>query len=96
MSLRRIFAEISGGVNSLSPTLDLHVVFRPADDFVGDHLLFAGDFVVATAHEPLDRVDRPLGIGDRLPPRGLADQDVALVGERDHARREAIAFRRSG
>ena len=45
------------------------------------------------AHEPLDRVDRPRRVGDRLPAGGLADEDVALVGERDDARRQAVAFR---
>ncbi len=72
--------------------LDLYIVLRSADDLVGHHLLFGGDFVVPAAHEPLDRVDGPRRVGHRLPPRGLADQDVALVGERDDARREAVAF----
>ena len=77
---------------SLSPTSNLDVVFRPADDFVGHHLLFAGHFVVPAAHEPLDRVDRPRGIGDGLPAGRLADQHVALVGERHDAGRQPVAF----
>ena len=31
-------------------------------------------------------------VRDRLPPRRFADEHVALIGERDHARREPIAF----
>ena len=85
-------AEISGGVYSLSPIFDLDVVVRPADDLVGDHLLFGCDFAVPAAHEALDRVDRALGIGDRLAAGQVADQHVALVGERDDAGRQPVAF----
>ena len=67
----------------LAVDLDLDEVVGPADDLVGDHLLFGLDLVVAAAHEPLDRVDRPPGVGDRLPLGRLADQDLALVGEGD-------------
>ena len=72
--------------------LHLHVVFGTADDLVRDHLLFASDFAVPPAHEPLDRVNGLRGVGDRLPPGGFADEHFALVGERDHARREPVAF----
>ena len=72
--------------------LDLHVVLRPADDLVRHHLLFGRDFAVPAAHEPLDRVDGPRRVGDGLPPGRLADEHFALVGERDDARREPVAF----
>ena len=44
------------------------------------------------AHEALDRVDGARRVGHRLPPGGLADEDVALIGERDDARRQPVAF----
>ena len=71
---------------------NLDVVLRPADDLVGDHLLFGGHFAVPPAHETLDRIDGLLGIGDDLPAGRLADEHVAFVGERDDARRQAIAL----
>ena len=51
------------------------------------------DFVVPTSHEALDRVNGTSGVGHRLTLGRLADEDFALVGESDHARRQAIAFR---
>ena len=67
---------------------DLDEVVGPADDLVGDHLLLGPDLVVAPAHEPLDRVDRPRRVGHRLPLGRLADQGLALGGERDDRRRQ--------
>ena len=72
--------------------LDLHVVVRPADDLVRDHLLFGLDLAVPAAHEPLDRVDRSAGVRDGLPLGRLADQNLPLVGERHDAGRQPIAF----
>ena len=69
--------------------MDLDVVARPPDDLVGDHLLLGLHLAVAAAHEPLDRVDRPPGIGDGLPLGRVADQDVPLGREGDHRRRQA-------
>ena len=67
---------------------DLDEVVGAPDHLVGDHLLFGLDLVMPAAHEPLDRVDRPAGIGDRLPLRRLAHQDVALGREGDDRRRQ--------
>ena len=72
--------------------LDLHVVLRSADDLVGNDLLFAGHFVVPAAHEPLDRKDRAARVSDRLALGRLADQRLALVGKRHHARRQPVAL----
>jgi hypothetical protein len=55
----------------------------------GDHF---GHLLVASAHEAFDGVDGAFGIGDRLPLGGVADQDVALVGESDHAGRDPVAL----
>ena len=44
------------------------------------------------ADQPLDRVDRVLGVGDRLPLRRRADQDLAVVRVGDDRRRRARAF----
>ena len=68
------------------------VVVGPADDLVGDDFLFAGDLVMPPAHEALDRVNRPLGIGDRLAASQISDEHVSLVGERHDARGEPVAF----
>ena len=76
----------------LAVDVDLHEVVRPADDLVRDELLLALHLVVPAAHEPLDRVDRALRIGDGLPLGRIADEPVALVGERDDARRQPVAF----
>ena len=73
--------------------LDLHVVFGPADHLVGHHLLFGGHFVVPPAHETLDRVDGAGGVGDGLPPGGLAHDRLLLIRERDDARRKPIPLR---
>ena len=72
--------------------LDLDVVFGAADDFVRHHLFFGRDFAVPPAHEALDREHGALRIRDGLTTGGFADEDVALIGERDDARREPIAF----
>ena len=47
---------------------------------------------MATAHEPLDRVDRPLGVCDGLTAGDVAHERLPFVVEGDHARREAIAL----
>ena len=45
-----------------------------------------------TAHEALDREHSAPWVRDGLPTGGLADEDVAFIGERDDARREPVAF----
>ena len=74
--------------------VDVHLdqLVGAADDLVGHQLLFAWHFLVAPAHEALDRVDGAPRVGDRLPLGRVADQAVALVGEGDDAGRQAIAF----
>src|SRR5687768_11789836 len=44
-------------------------------------------------HEALDRVDRVLGVRDRLPLRDLADQTLPVLGERDDGRRDPSTLR---
>ncbi len=69
------------------------VVFSPTDNLVGDDLFLARDFIVPSAHEALDRVDGPLGIGNCLAPQAnRRPADVTLVGERHDARGEPVSF----
>ena len=63
-----------------------------AHDFVGHHLYFFADFVVAASHETLDRVDRVFGIGDRLALGDLPDEPLAGLGKSDHRRGRAPSF----
>ena len=72
--------------------LHLYVVVRPADDLVRNDLLFRSDFAVPAAHEALDGVDRPLGVGDRLPLGRFADERFALFGERHDTGREPVSL----
>ena len=58
----------------------------------GNEFLFALDLVVPAAHEALDRVDRAPRVGDRLPLGRIADEPVALVGERHDAGGQPVAF----
>jgi hypothetical protein len=51
----------------------------------GTSFLFALDLVVPAAHKPLDRVDCPLGIGDRLALGWIPDKPITLVGKCDDA-----------
>jgi hypothetical protein len=48
--------------------------------------------VVAAADQALDREQGVLGVGDRLALGRLADETLAVVGERDHGRRRARAL----
>ena len=79
-----------GVLLAVDPHLD--EVVGAADDLVGDHLLLGLDLAVAAAHEPLDRVDRPLGIGDGLPLGRLADEDFSLAGEGDDRGGQPASF----
>ena len=67
-------------------------VISVALDLVGDHLHFFVDFVEAASHEPLDRINRVLRVGDGLPLRHLPNQPLAVLGECDHRRRSAASF----
>jgi len=72
---------------------DLHEFVAAADHLVGHHRLLLGHLVAAAAHEALDREDGVLRVGDLLVLRGLADEALALVGERDHRGGGAVALR---
>ena len=62
------------------------------DDLVRDHLDLFADFVVATSHEPLDRINGVLGIGNRLTFCHLADEAFAGLGKANYGRRSAPSF----
>jgi hypothetical protein len=62
-NLRRNF----GRGEFLPADVDLHVILGSAYDFVGDNLLFGGDFVVPPSHEPLDRIHGLGWVRDGLP-----------------------------
>ena len=53
---------------------------------------FFADFVRAPTHETLDRMDRGLRVGHRLPFRGLPYEPLAALGEGHHRRRRAAAL----
>ena len=80
---RRKFAAID---------LDLDVVLRPTDDLVGYDLLFRGHFIVAAAHESLDRGDGSLWIRNGLSSCRLAHERFVFVRVSDHAGCEPVAF----
>src|SRR5215475_6881247 len=90
-SLQDAGADLGRAV-ALAPDLDLHVTVRGADDFVGDALDLFLDLVELAPHEPLDGIDGVLGIGDRLAPSDLADEDFTLVVERNHRRGQPAPF----
>ena len=81
----------------LAVDLDPCVAIRAANDLIGDesHVLFGHRIVERAADQALDGEDRALGIGDRLPFGGLADETFAVVGERDNRRRRPRALRNS-
>ena len=85
-------AEISGGEYFLPLNVHAGVAVVAADHFVGHHLHFFADFVVAAPHEPLDGENRVLGVGDGLAFGHLAHQPLAALGERHDRRRGAGAF----
>ena len=64
----------------------------PRVDLVGDALDLLGHLGDPAAHEALDREDGLLGVGDRLPLGDLADQPLAVLGERHDRRGGAAAF----
>src|SRR3954463_13699809 len=84
--------DLLGGVQ-LAPHLDSRVPVLVGHDVVGDLLRLLLDLLVAAADEPLDRVDRPLGIEDRLPPGPQTHQPLPALGERHHGRGRPGALR---
>ena len=61
-------------------------------DGVGDHLHLVCDFIGATAHEALDRINSVLRVGHRLPLCRLANQPLAGLGEGHNGRRSALTL----
>ena len=61
-------------------------------NLVRHHLHLVVHFVVAAPHEPLDRINRVLWVGNRLPLGYLADQTLARLGERDDRWRGSPSF----
>ncbi len=56
-------------------------------NLVGHHLHLVVHFVVATAHKPLDRIDRVLRVRNRLPFGHLTNQPLPALRKRNHRRR---------
>ena len=72
---------------------DTGIAVAGAHHLIRHHLHFFRHLVELAAHEPLDREDGVLGIGDRLALRHLADQPLTRLGEGDDRRRQPAAFR---
>ena len=77
----------------LARRVDPHVAVAGPLDRVRHHLHFFGDFVELAPHEPLDREDGVLGVGDGLTLGDLTDEPLACLREPDDGRRDAAAFR---
>ena len=77
----------------LVPHLEPREPVRIRDDVVGDLTGLLLDLLEPAADEPLDRVDRALGVEDGLPAGELADEPLAALRERHHRRRRAGALR---
>ena len=78
---------------SLSRGVDAHVAVRRAHDAIRHHLHLFVHFIELASHEALDREDRVLRVGHRLPLGDLPDQPLAGLGERHDRRRQPAAFR---
>ena len=78
----------------LAAHFDPGVAVVGLDDLVGHQVDVLLHFLLLelAADQPLDRVDRVLRVGDRLPLRRRADEDLAVVLVRDDRRRRARAF----
>ena len=79
----------------LAAHLDPRVAVVGLDDLVGHQadVLLHFLFVELAADQPLDREDGVLGVGDGLPLRRCADEDLAVFLIGDDRRRRARAFR---
>ncbi len=77
-----VLAEVGLGV-----ALELHQ--HPRGDLLWGVLLALDVDGPARAHLPLDRTNRPVRVGNRLPLGHLADEHLAVLGERDDRRRGA-------
>ena len=60
--------------------------------FVRHHADLFADFTEAASHEAFDRINRFLGVGDRLAPGDLSHEPFAVLGERYDGRCNAVAF----
>ena len=54
------------------------------DHLIGDHLALGGDFVVAAAHEPLDRKDGVVRVDHSLAASSLAHQALVVLAKGYH------------
>src|SRR5207302_7169853 len=70
---------------------DRHVV-PIALDLIRDHLHFFIYFVIPASHEPLDREDRVLRIGNGLPLRHLPNQPLPSLRKADDRRSSPPTF----
>ena len=66
--------------------------FGPSDDLVGDDLRLLVDLAPLAPDEALGRVDRALGVEDRLALGHLPDEALPVGGERHHRRRRPAAL----
>jgi hypothetical protein len=62
-------------------------------DLLGSEFLAVDVDGPVGTHVALDRADRPVDVGDGLPLRDLADQNLGVLGERDDRRRGPRALR---
>src|ERR1700733_1566248 len=62
------------------------------DNFIGHHLDLFAHFIVATAHEPLDRINRIFRVRDGLALGHLAHKPLASLGNSNNGRRSPSAF----
>jgi hypothetical protein len=76
----------------LVPQVDARIVVRSLDDPVRHVLQRRLDLraVELAADQALARVDRVLGVRDRLPLRDVTDEALARLGDRDHRRRDLV------
>jgi hypothetical protein len=75
--------DLGRGV-ALPGDLDRRHAVGAIGHLVGHPLGLFSDLVQAPAHEPLDREDGLLGVGDRLALGHLAHQPLAVLGEGHH------------